>query len=79
MFKKEINLVFEDSGVKVEYNSDSTLVTLRVNDYLLNENKSTPELDYYEERNMTEIYLTSKQLKEVIKALEQMVVEEDEE
>lgn len=77
MLVKEINLVFGHSAVRVESSTDSTLVTLRINSYVLDEGKSKPGHEYYNEAEVSEIYLESKELKEVIKALQEVVVEEE--
>lgn len=76
MLSKMVHLLFEDAGFQFEYNTDSTLVTIRVNDFKLDEKNSKEGHEVYKENNKTEVYIDPNELKEVVKALSELIPEE---
>lgn len=77
MISKTVNLAFEHCGIQLESNIYSGLITIRINDLVLDEIKSEGHLECFKEKNVVEIYPDVDELKEVIKALQQILPEED--
>lgn len=78
MLTKEINLSFEHFELKLECNANMGTVILRVTEFVLDEEKSTPECDFYKTNNKLEIYPGVDDLKEIIKAMQQIIPEDEE-
>jgi hypothetical protein len=74
---KSVNLVLEDTGLQVEYNSASCLVTIRLNEFVMDEEKSKPGHDVYKESGVVEVYPSVDEVKEIIKALQNILPEEE--
>lgn len=79
MISKEIELNFGDSNAMARINSDSDtgLITLSITEFEKDEEKSKPFHDVYEACSTTEIYLGDKEIKYLIKALENSLSEDD--
>jgi hypothetical protein len=74
---KSVNLVLEDTGINAEYDSNSSLVKIRVNEFILDEEKSSPGHEVYKEGNVVEVYPTVDEVKGIIKALQNILPEEE--
>lgn len=75
---KEINLHFEDCRFEMEANTESDLVILRLNDFVKNEEDSSPSNEVYKVGNKIEVYSNFDEVKALIKALQEILPEEDE-
>lgn len=75
---KTINLILEDTGLSLESDGDSGLVTIRLNNFVFDEEKSTESNKFYNEKDVVEVYPSVDEVKEIIKALQQVLPEEDE-
>lgn len=76
-FRKEISLLFEQSSFEVETDNDSNLVMVRVNEHLLDEEKSTLGNSYYKSGNKIEVFFDVLEVKQIIKALQQVLPEDE--
>lgn len=74
---KTINLILEDIGIQVESNDSSDLITVKLNSYVINEEKSVPGHTHYEVKDVIEVYPTIDEVKEIIKALQQVLPKEE--
>lgn len=78
MRKKEINLFTDHFGLELELNADMGIVVIRLNEFVLDEEKSTPECEFYKNNNKIEVYPDVDELKEIIKSLQQILPEDNE-
>lgn len=74
---KIIHVVGEEFGLRVDRNEDSEAVVLCLNDYILDEKKSEPGNPVYRENRKLEVYPTVDEVNEIIKALQQILPEEE--
>lgn len=74
---KIIHLVGEEFGLQIDRNEDSEAVVLRLNDFVLDEEKSKPGHSSFKVHNVLEVYPTIDEVKEIIKALEQILPEDE--
>lgn len=77
MLIKEIKLLFEETTFEVEYNTNSCIATVRLTEYAVNEEKSSPDYKHYDEKSKIEVYLLVDEVKEIVKALKEAISEED--
>lgn len=80
MISKEIRMIFDDSHAmaRIVSDSDTGLITLSITEFEKDEENSKPFHDSYKECSTTEIYLEDKEVKSLIKALENSLFEDDE-
>jgi hypothetical protein len=78
MLVKEINLIFEHFSLELESNPDMGALVLRLTEFALDEEKTTPECDFYKTKNKLEIYPDYDEIKKIIKALQQILPEDEE-
>lgn len=78
MISKKIDLSFEDCAIQLEADIYSGLITVRINEYVLDLEKSKPNQEVYKSGDVVEIYPAASELKEIIRALQQIIPEEDE-
>ncbi|EFV78989.1 hypothetical protein HMPREF1013_00873 [Bacillus sp. 2_A_57_CT2] len=74
---KNVTLLGEDFCLQIEHGTDSNMVTVTLNDFVINKEKSTPEHEYFEANDKVEVYLTPEEVEEVILAFQQVLVKED--
>lgn len=74
---KSIHLVMEDTGLQVEYNDDSGIVIVRLNNFILDSEKSKPGHEVFKENHVVEVYPSVEEVKEIIKILQQILPEEE--
>ncbi|MGY3716748.1 hypothetical protein ACWE42_14615 [Sutcliffiella cohnii] len=79
LFNKEIRLNLEDSAVTIENQVGSGIILLTVSEFEVSAEKSTSTNVVYTEKNKTQICLDANELKEVVKALNEVIEMEDEE
>jgi hypothetical protein len=77
-FRKEINLIFDQFSLEVESNPDMEIFILRLIEFKLDEEKSTSGNVYYTTENKIEIYPSEDEIKEIIKLLQQILPEDEE-
>lgn len=77
MLKKEINVIFKDFEVELEHFPDMCSTILRLTEYVVDKEKTTQECDIYKVNNKIEVYPDYEQIKEMIKALQQILPEEE--
>jgi hypothetical protein len=75
--RKEIKLTFDHMALELECDPDSGIVIMRLQEIILNEEKSTPNRDYYETKNTVEVYPDTDEINEIIKALQNILPEEE--
>lgn len=76
---KNITLCLEDCAIQLEVYSDSDLVTVRLNDFVKDEERSQPHHEVHKENNVVEVYPSVDEVKEIIKALQLILPEEEQE
>ncbi|MCM3242726.1 hypothetical protein M3598_08205 [Cytobacillus oceanisediminis] len=74
---KNITLLGEDFCLQIEHGTDTDMVTVTLNDFVRNEDKSIPGHEHFEANDKVEVYLTPKEVEEVILAFQQVLVKED--
>lgn len=74
---KTITLVGEGFCLQIEHGVDVDMITVTLNDFVKNEEKSTPDHTHYDQKDKVEVYLTPEELEEVIQALHQSAVRRD--
>ncbi|WP_026572475.1 hypothetical protein [Bacillus sp. UNC438CL73TsuS30] len=77
-YRKEIKLVFEHIGFELESDPDTGIVILRLKELCVDDEQSIPEISVYKEKNIIEVYPLVDELKEMIKAMQQILPEGDE-
>lgn len=75
---KTINLVLEDAGIRLESNNGSDLITVRLNGFVLDEKQSKKGHEFYKESEVVEVYPSVEEVKVIIKALQQILPEDEE-
>jgi uncharacterized protein YqgV (UPF0045/DUF77 family) len=78
MVEKRITLLLEDAGLRLEFNAASTLITVCLNDFVLDEEATKSGHEVFKEKNKVEVFLDVYEVKEIIKALQQVLPEVDE-
>jgi hypothetical protein len=76
---KTVNLLFEDARMEGEYNSDTDLVMIQMSDFVLDKEESKPGHEVFKENRKVEVFTTVEETKEIIKALQEVLPEGEEE
>jgi hypothetical protein len=74
---KSITLTGEEFGLQIDRNPDSDIISFRFNDFIYDEEKSKPGHAFYKENNILEVNASIEEVKEIIKALQEILPEED--
>jgi hypothetical protein len=74
---KSISLILEDTGLQIEHDTNSDLVSIRLNEYVLDLEETTPGNEVYIENDFVKVYPTVDEVKEIIKALQSILPEEE--
>lgn len=74
---KSIQVVLDDTGLQVESNYDSGLIKIRLNNFTEDTNESKPGHDVFKEKDVVEVFPSFDDVKEIIKALQQVLPEEE--
>jgi hypothetical protein len=74
---KSIQITGEEFSLQIDRNADMDLAVLRINDFILDEEKTKPGETFYQANRVLEVYPTIDEVKEIIKALQQILPEED--
>ncbi|WP_277680352.1 hypothetical protein [Gracilibacillus dipsosauri] len=76
MENKKVDLYFGDCLARFEIElHDYDCFSVCLTEYQKNEEKSTDNNDFYEERFTTEVFVGEKELKSIIRAMQFMVIE----
>jgi hypothetical protein len=73
---KRITLHGEDFCLQIEHGTDTGLVVVTLNDFVKNEEKSSPNHQVFESDRKVEVYLSPEEVEEVTKAFQQVLVKE---
>lgn len=75
---KTINLTLEDTGLRLEREHSSDLIKIRLNDFVTDQEKSKPGHEVFIANSIVEVLPSVKEVKEIIKALQNILPQEDE-
>lgn len=73
MLRKQIKVTFQKLEFELECDPEMGIAIMRVEDFVENEEKSTPDCTYYESKNIIEAYPEIDELKEIVKAMQQII------
>lgn len=77
-FRKEINLSFKEMAIELESDPESGIIIMRFKEFVIDQEKTTtPEYVYYKQKNTFEVYPFVEEVKEIIKALQQILPEDE--
>lgn len=79
MVSKKVQLTFEDAVFTFEKSIETGLVTVAVDRLELDEDQSTPQMSIYYSTSATEVSMTHEEIGEIIKGLQEVYEQEDEE
>lgn len=79
MVSKKVQLTFEDAVFTFEKSIETGLVTVAVDRLELDEDQSTPQMSIYSSTSATEVSMTHEEIGEIIKGLQEVYEQEDEE
>lgn len=74
---KSITLTGGELGLQIDRDPDSDIISFRFNDFIYDEENSKPGHAVYKENNILEVNASIEEVKEIIKALQQILPEED--
>jgi uncharacterized protein YwqG len=74
---KFIHLIGEEFGLQIDRNVDMDIFVLRLNDFIEDEENSAPGKKVFKENRILEVYPTVDEIKQIIKALKEILPEDE--
>jgi len=72
---KSITLVGEEFGLQIDRNEDTGIVIIRVNDFVLDKEKSKPDYPVYKENSVIEFYPSTDEAMQIAKSIQHILAE----